>query len=193
MLLNMGFGRREIEVLLSVNLADIHRLGGLTGHPLSIALDRRAFALMVDHLKHERENEETIRQLIQQDAPHPMLETLFGMSVAEYAGWRQALQIRSPVGRPPVPDRETTHKVWAEWRRVLGDRGSDSITAREYAELGLACDVSLRLVWPVIQRSGCFRDPPAADTKPPATADTDGDGDNVISLPGKKTFRSRQG
>ena len=66
---NMRFGPKEIEALREMNLSDIYRIESLRAHCLEIALNRQVYWPMVEHLRQQRESEETLHSLIAADAP----------------------------------------------------------------------------------------------------------------------------
>ncbi len=148
----MGFGREEIEDLLSLSLADIQRLCNVNGHPLKVELDRETFRLIVRHLHRERRNEESLRALIVADAPLPMMQTLYGMNGKEYTGWRQMLGMPPAAGRPPDADEEASHRVWHAWHALLGDRDPDELQPAEFLALHDDTQVPLRSLWNLVQR-----------------------------------------
>ena len=70
---NMNFGPREIEALRAMTLADLYRVESLRAHCLNIALNREVYWPMMDHLRQQRETEETEQVLIAADAPLEMM------------------------------------------------------------------------------------------------------------------------
>ncbi len=98
---NMKFGPREIEALREMNVSDLYRVESLRAHCLDIALNRQVYWLMIDHLRVQRESEETLQSLIAADAPHEMLLILFGLNARDYGRLRRTLSVNPSVGRPP--------------------------------------------------------------------------------------------
>ncbi len=110
---NMNFGPREIEALREMTL-QYYRVESLRAHCLSIALNREVYWPMMDHLRQQREAEETQQALIVADAPLEMMQTLFGIRGAkEYSRLRRTLSVNPSVGRPPDPDEESTPSAMA--------------------------------------------------------------------------------
>jgi len=149
---DMGFGRAEIEDLLAVHLIDLHRLADLHGHPLRVELDRAAFRQIVEHLREERLEEETLRALIRADASQSMMETLYGMGGHEYTGWRQVLDAPTAVGRTAEPDMRTAHRIWDAWKVLRGNREPEDVRGEEYLELHRSLGVPLRMIWMLVER-----------------------------------------
>ena len=70
---------------------------------------------MIDHLRVQRESEETLQSLIAADAPHEMLLILFGLNARDYGRLRRTLSVNPSVGRPPEADEESSHRLWQAW------------------------------------------------------------------------------
>ena len=148
---NMGFGREEIEDLLSLNLSDLQRLCNMNGHPLRVELDADTFRLIVEHLRRERRREEILCALILADAPLPMMQTLYGMTAKEYTGWRQVLSMPAGAGRPPDADEAASHRVWHAWTGMLGERDPQDLEPAEFLALYRDTEVPLRSLWNLVQ------------------------------------------
>ena len=148
----MGFGREEVDALLSLTLTDIQRLCNVHGHPLKVELDARTFRLIVEHLRRERRKEETLRALVAADAPLPMMQALFGLTGKEYTGWRKLLNMPPSAGRPPDADEDESHRAWHAWRAMLGDRDPDEVEAAELLALHEQTGVPMRSLWNLVQR-----------------------------------------
>ena len=148
----MGFGREEVDALLSLTLTDIQRLCSVHGHPLKVELDAGTFRLIIEHLRRERRKEETLRALIAADAPLPMMQSLFGLNGKEYTGWRKLLAMPPSAGRPPDADEEASHRAWHAWRALLGDRDPEDIDPAELLELHERTGVPMRSLWNLVQR-----------------------------------------
>ncbi|MCP4127254.1 MAG: DUF2857 family protein, partial [Gammaproteobacteria bacterium] len=109
---NMKFGPPEIEALREMNLADLYRIESLRAHCLEIGLNRQVYWPMIDHLRKQRESEEILRSLIAADAPHDMMQILFGLNTRDYTRQRRILSVDPSVGRPSEPDEESSHRLW---------------------------------------------------------------------------------
>ena len=149
---NMNFGPKEIEALREMKLADLYRIESLRAHCLEIALNRQVYWPMIDHLRTQRESEETLQSLIAADAPHEMLQILFGLNARDYGRLRRTLSVDPSVGRPPEPDEENSHRLWQVWsKRVEGDE-SGLLTPEVYLEIHVETGLSLRAIWNLTQR-----------------------------------------
>ena len=155
---NMNFGPREIEALRDMTLADLYRVESLRAHCLSIALNREVYWPMMDHLRQQREAEETEQALITADAPLDMMQTLFGLGAKEYSRLRRTLSVEPSIGRPPDPDEESTHRLWHAWSRRVDDEENDMLPAAEYLELRAETGVSMRAIWNLTQRWSQYGD-----------------------------------
>ncbi len=165
---NMNFGPREIEALRAMTLADLYRVESLRAHCLSIALNREVYWPMMDHLRQQRETEETEQALIAADAPLEMMQTLFGLGAKEYSRLRRTLSVDPSVGRPPDPDEESTHRLWHAWDQCAHSDDNDLLPAAEYLELHTETGVSMRAIWNLTQRWFQYGDLSGAAESEPA-------------------------
>jgi len=155
---DMNFGPREIEALREMTLADLYRVESLRAHCLNIALNREVYWPMMDHLRQQRETEETEQALIAADAPLEMMQTLFGLGAREYSRLRRTLSVNPSVGRPPDPDEESTHLLWYAWERQVDGEEHDPLPALEYLKLHRETGVSMRAIWNLTQRWSQYGD-----------------------------------
>ncbi len=149
---NMNFGPREIEALREMSLSDLYRVESLRVHCLQIGLDRQVYWPMMDHLRQQRESEETQQTLIAADAPLEMMQTLFGLGPREYSRMRRALSVDPSVGRPPELDEESTHRLWHAWVDRVGEDESGLLSPTIYLELHTETGLSMRAIWNLTQR-----------------------------------------
>lgn len=149
---NMNFGPKEIEALREMNLSDLYRIESLRVHCLQIGLDRQIYWPMMDHLRQQRESEETQQNLIAADAPLEMMHTLFGLSPREYSRMRRMLSVDPSVGRPPELDEEGTHRLWHAWVDRVADQETGPLSPQVYLELHSETDLSMRAIWNLTQR-----------------------------------------
>ncbi len=149
---NMKFGPPEIEALREMNLADLYRIESLRAHCLEIGLNRQVYWPMIDHLRKQRESEEILRSLIAADAPHDMMQILFGLNTRDYTRQRRILSVDPSVGRPSEPDEESSHRLWRAWSSRADGEASGLLTPDEYLELQRETGVPLRAIWNLTQR-----------------------------------------
>ena len=172
---HMNFGPREIEVLREMTLADLYRVESLRAHCLRIALNRDVYWPMMDHLRQQRETEETEQALIAADAPLEMMQTLFGLGAKEYSRLRRTLSVEPSIGRPPEPDEESTHRLWHAWEQRVDSEEHDPLPAAGYLELYAETGVSMRAIWNLTQRWSQFGDlSGVAGSEPVGQEGTDG-------------------
>jgi len=149
---NMNFGPKEIEALRAMHLADLYRIESLRAHCLEIALNRQVYWPMIDHLRVQRESEETLHALIAADAPQEMVQILFGLNARDYSRLRRTLSVDPAVGRPPEPDEVGSAKLWHAWSsRTEGD-ASGLLTPETYLDIHAETGLSLRAIWALTQR-----------------------------------------
>lgn len=149
---NMKFGPREIEALRAMSLSDLYRIESLRAHCLDIALNRQVYWPMVDHLRVQRESEETLQSLIAADAPHEMLLILFGLNARDYGRLRRTLSVNPSVGRPPEADEESSHRLWQAWSSRVDGETSGLLAPADYLELHRETGVPMRAIWSLTQR-----------------------------------------
>jgi hypothetical protein len=149
---NMKFGPREIEALRAMSLSDLYRIESLRAHCLDIALNRQVYWPMVDHLRVQRESEETLQSLIAADAPHEMLLILFGLNARDYGRLRRTLSVNPSVGRPPEADEESSNRLWQAWSSQVDGETSGLLVPADYLELYRETEVPMRAIWSLTQR-----------------------------------------
>jgi hypothetical protein len=148
----MKFGPREIEALREMNVSDLYRVESLRAHCLDIALNRQVYWPMIDHLRVQRESEETLQSLIAADAPHEMLLILFGLNARDYGRLRRTLSVNPSVGRPPEADEESSHRLWQAWSGRVDGEASGLLAPVDYLELHRETGVPMRAIWNLTQR-----------------------------------------
>ena len=149
---SMKFGPREIEALREMNLADLYRIESLRAHCLEIGLNRQVYWPMIDRLREQRESEETLRTLIAADAPHEMVQILYGVNTRDYTRLRRILSVTPSVGRPAEPDEASSHRLWDAWSGLTEGERSGLLTPEGYLQLQRETDVPLRAIWNLTQR-----------------------------------------
>lgn len=149
---NMQFGPHEIEALREMNLADLYRIESLRAHCLEIALNRQVYWPMIEHLRRQRETEDTLQSLLAADAPLEMLQILFGLNARDYSRLRRTLSVNPSVGRPPEPDEESSHRLWAAWSSRVDGEVSGLLPPADYLALHQETGVPLRAIWNLTQR-----------------------------------------
>ena len=149
---NMKFGPREIEALREMNLSDLYRIESLRAHCLDIALNRQVYWPMIEHLRAQRESEETLHSLIAADAPHEMLLILFGLNARDYSRLRRTLSVSPSVGRPPEADEESSHRLWDVWSKKFDGESTVLLAPADYLALHRETGVPMRAIWNLTQR-----------------------------------------
>ena len=149
---NMRFGPAEIEALREMSLADLYRIESLRAHCLEIGLNRQVYWPMIDHLREQRESEETLRTLIAADAPHEMVQVLYGLNTRDYTRLRRMMSVDPSVGRPSEPDEASSHRLWEAWSRRADGEETGLLTPAGYLELQQETEVPLRAIWNLTQR-----------------------------------------
>jgi hypothetical protein len=149
---NMKFGPREIEALRAMNLSDLYRIESLRAHCLDIALNRQVYWPMIEHLRVQRESEETLQSLIAADAPHDMLLSLFGLNARDYGRLRRTLSVNPSVGRPPEADEASSHRLWQAWSGRVDGETTGLLAPADYLALHRETEVPMRAIWSLTQR-----------------------------------------
>jgi len=149
---NMKFGPSEIEALREMSLADLYRIESLRAHCLEIGLNRQVYWPMIDHLREQRESEETLRTLIAADAPHEMVQILYGLNARDYTRLRRILSVEPSVGRPMEPDEASSHRLWGAWSSRVDGETTGLLTPEAYLALQQETEVPMRAIWSLTQR-----------------------------------------
>jgi len=149
---NMRFGPSEIEALREMSLADLYRIESLRAHCLEIGLNRQVYWPMIAHLREQRESEETLRTLIAADAPHEMVQVLYGLNARDYTRLRRILSVAPSVGRPTEPDEASSHRLWGAWSSRADGEETGLLIPDEYLALQRETGVPMRAIWNLTQR-----------------------------------------
>jgi hypothetical protein len=149
---NMKFGPPEIEALREMRLADLYRIESLRAHCLEIGLNRQVYWPMIDHLREQRESEEALRTLIAADAPHEMVQILYGLNARDYTRLRRILSVEPSVGRPTEPDEASSHRLWGAWSSRVDGEATGLLTPEAYLALQQETEVPMRAIWSLTQR-----------------------------------------
>ncbi len=148
----MAFGPREIDALRDMNVTDLHRIGRLRSHCLNIELNRAVYWSMIEHLRAQRQSETTLHDLIVADAPHAMLQDLFGLGSRDYSRLRRTLLVKPTVGRPPEVDEATSHRLWHAWKAMGMDQPDPGCSPDDYLTLHRETGIPMRAIWNLTRR-----------------------------------------
>lgn len=143
----MNFGVREVVAISTLQMDDITRAQRLGAHCLDIRLNRDAFWSLLSGFERLREHEALQRELIARDAPFQMMAELFGTGAREYSRWRRMFGLPTNTGRPAELDEETEHAIWRACEDRMGTAEQKSVGAKDYLEIAVACDTSVRSAW----------------------------------------------
>ncbi len=149
---NMNFGIKEIEALREMRVADLYRVESLRAHCLDIALNRKVYWPMIEHLGDQRAMEDTIQLLISADAPQEMMQVLFGLNQRDYTRLRRTLLVDPTVGRPPELDEADSHQLWDAWSSRVDGEESGLLTPVQYLDIHSETSLSMRAIWNQTQR-----------------------------------------
>ncbi len=148
----MNFGAKEVEALHTLDLADLYRVHRLHAHCLSIQLDRDVYWPLMAYLRREREAAALQRTLVQTDAPFEMMQRLFGLSSRDYTRLRRLFGVPPAVGRPPEPDQDLSHRIWAVVKAHELGEGAGPFSGEDYLAIADKSGAPLRAVWQLTQR-----------------------------------------
>ena len=81
-----------------------------------------------------------------------MLQRLFGLSSRDYTRLRRLFGVPPAVGRPPEPDQDLSHKIWAVVKERDLREGAGEFSGEEYLEIADKSGAPLRAVWQLTQR-----------------------------------------
>lgn len=148
----MNFGAKEVEALHALDLTDLYRVQRLQAHCLQVQLDRDVYWPLMAYLRRERASATLQRTLIQADAPFEMMQRLFGLSSRDYTRLRRLFGVPPAVGRPPEPDQDLSHKIWAAVPAQVRAQMPGELSGEDYLEIAEKSGASLRAVWQLTQR-----------------------------------------
>lgn len=152
----LKIGEREIEQLRTLGILDLYRIDSFRSHCLSISFNREIFWTLINYMKEQRENETTLEQLIDHDAPYSMLERYFGISNREYTQRRRAKKGLTNVGRPNEPSDSETDLLLEIWykRFKSNDKDADGrlVEPIQYLNLANELEIPVRSVWLLTER-----------------------------------------
>ena len=145
---DLDFTADEVRQLSQLPVKALRHLSRLAGHFVVVKTDHACFAKMMDHLHHEIENEALQDELIRHEAPITMMNSLFGMSSAEYIQRQKLLGIpRRGAGRPALLPEEEEHRVWQSWSST----DASSPQPQRYLQVARETRLPLRTLWSLIQ------------------------------------------
>ncbi len=181
----MNFGAKEVEALHGLDLTDLYRVHRLQAHCLSIQLDRDVFWPLIAYLRREREAARLQRTLIRTDAPFEMMQRLFGLSSRDYTRLRRLFGTPPAVGRPPEPDQDLSHRIWAVVREHGLGEGTGPFSGEDYLVIAEKSGAPLRAVWQLTQRWAKDGDLPVGNRRAdPVTTGTAGVGESPKPIAG---------
>ena len=144
----MGFGPRETNALANLSSIDKIQISSLRSHFMNIQLNQKIFWRTVDFIQREKEREAFVNELIENDAPLPMIYSLTGMGGRQYIFKRRELGLGSAQsGRPKIPSQNESDLVWDALKKVI--ETSSEFGPREFIRLfeSLERKISLRAIW----------------------------------------------
>ena len=145
---DLGFTSDEIQQLSQLPVKALKHLSQLSGHFLIVKTDHECFAKMMKHLHHELECDALQDKLIRHEAPISMMNSLFGMSSAEYIQRQKVLGIpRCGAGRPPQLEEDEEHRVWRAWSAIDVNQPD----TQRYLQVARETGLPLRALWSLIQ------------------------------------------
>ena len=145
---DLGFTSDEIQQLSQLPVRALKHLSKLSGHFLTVKTDHECFSKMMKHLHHELESDALQDELIRHEAPISMMNSLFGMTSAEYVQRQKVLGIpRGGAGRPPQLKEEEEHRAWLAWSAVDANQPD----TQRYLHVARDTGLPLRALWSLIQ------------------------------------------
>ena len=137
----------EVQQLAQLSIKALRHFSKLSSHFLTIKTDHDCFAKMMKHLQMEMEQEEMIDVLITHEAPITMMNSLFGMSSAEYIQRQKLLGVpQRGAGRPAALDDDTQEQVWYQWKAT-----QPLPPIERYLAVSRESGLPLRSLWSLIQ------------------------------------------
>jgi len=144
---DLDFTADEVRQLSQLPVKALRHLSRLSGHFVVVKTDHDCFAKVMSHLHHEIESEALQDELIIHEAPITMMNTLFGMSSAEYIQRQRLLGIpRRGAGRPAQLEEDEETRVWHSWSAT----DASSPLPQRYLQVAKETGLPLRTLWSLI-------------------------------------------
>lgn len=149
----MQMGDREIDEMKRIGIRDLYHAGSLRSHCVSIQFNRDVFWSMVRYMRAQRETDDSLQELIDNDAPFELVRNFYGLSTREYTRRRKAGTGLTNAGRPHEPTDDETDRLWEVWETMDGKDAKGRLsTPQRYLELSQDLDISLRSIWLLTER-----------------------------------------
>ena len=144
---DLDFTIDEVQQLSQLPVKGLKHLARLSGHFLKVKTDHHCFQKMMSHLHHELAQDALQDELIRHEAPIAMMNTLFGMSTAEYIQRQRLLGIPPHgAGRPALLSDEDQAAVWHCWQAA-----TEATLVERYLAVARESKHPLRSLWSLIQ------------------------------------------
>ncbi|MDH5181004.1 MAG: DUF2857 domain-containing protein [Gammaproteobacteria bacterium] len=143
----MGFTIDEIQQISQLPAKSIKHLARLSDHFLVVTPNHDSFTRIMAHVKQELAQDQLQDELLRLEAPITMMQTLYGMSTAEYLQRHTLLGLSSRgAGRPRHPSEEDQVSIWESWLRSEG-----KLLPERYIQVAEETKQPLRALWSLLQ------------------------------------------
>lgn len=117
LLCSMGLREDQIDRFRTLNLEQAGLLSSFVHAKLiRLSFDPVAVDAALRTLERRQQECQLILALIKGGAPRPLMNQLFGMSVAEFSSLRKAHNLDDPGGRPRKPPESIQQDIWLAWQ-----------------------------------------------------------------------------
>ncbi|MCY4142661.1 MAG: STY4526/YPO1902 family pathogenicity island replication protein [Gammaproteobacteria bacterium] len=149
----MQMGDREIDEMKRIGIRDLYNAGSLRSHCVSIQLNRDVFWSMIRYMRAQTETDDSLQELIDQDAPFELVRNFYGLSTREYTRRRKSGTGLTNAGRPQEPTDEEVDRLWDVWETIEGrDANGRLSTPARYLQLSEELNIPLRSIWLLTER-----------------------------------------
>ncbi|MGI9304021.1 MAG: STY4526/YPO1902 family pathogenicity island replication protein [Gammaproteobacteria bacterium] len=151
MLDELGFRRDDIEAIRDFTFVHIAQMANLPSPLLKRnIIDRDCLWRAIEHVRSSEQHQVAIDELLDNDAPLTMMQTLCGMTSAAYADLRRARGVGGGAGRTRAPKEEEIQAIWDVYKSQVDD--VDRMTPEQWVQIKKKlAGVPFRIIWPLIQ------------------------------------------
>lgn len=148
----LGFTFDEMNSLNQLTLDQLFIISRASDQFISVTIHHDAFQQILALSRQEIQRQQQMNRAIRLGASITLLSQYFGLTSNEICFRRRLLGIVVPMGRPPVPDKETDAEIWRRWQKhrvenLLSFEALEVMMQITEALSALVGSLSLNVVW----------------------------------------------
>lgn len=144
---SLGLTTREIQMLNTVTLEDLHYLLNSSVSVFTFKVHHENFALMFEHARRERMMLDRIDRALSLGGSIELMQHYFGLSTMEVAARRRMTGIQTSKGRCAALTDEDNGTLWLRWKQENVDDTSCTAGLDVMMQAAEEMKVSLTAVW----------------------------------------------